>query len=252
MIKTYMIDGAKGGLGKTLLCHVLVDFYMHPETNGLQEQEYPLLLFDADLTNKDFSTYPIRLPSGKLVPCYAIDLSIIEGWQFIERKVNRYLKNNQSARAIIHCPSHSFWLMEQGRYDEIGAIMRRINTLTLWLMNKSPLCILQLQSRQRLLPNNYQQGVILLNLYFGRTADFYYWHHSQFKEDHIHQEGWVEHVIPCLTPQLSDTLSGIPVNLWFELGIQDMNLSFGYHLSLNTFRYQIHKTLLAIDSIPSL
>ncbi|KXW56455.1 hypothetical protein LHV13_03270 [Ferrovum sp. PN-J185] len=248
MLRTYFIDGDKGGIGKTFLCHLLVDFYLYSNQNN-NESEYCLVLFDADLVNKDFSTYPIRRHDGKLIPCFGIDLSIIEGWQFLERKLLRYIKNNQSARAIINCPGNLLNYIKQCDSHEVGAIMTRINMLPLWIFNRSPLCLLNLQERQRLLPLNYKKGVAILNLYFGNQVDFLHWNLSQFRNTHITKGEWIEITLPTLNHEISAEFSGMPIKNWFEYGYNGKQPSMGLKLAFNCFLKQSYKTLSLIESL---
>ncbi|MBU6468867.1 MAG: hypothetical protein KGQ44_06950 [Betaproteobacteria bacterium] len=249
MIKTFFVDSGKGGTGKTLLCHLLVDFYLNHQESGLSNEEYPLVLFDADLSHKDFSTYPIRMNNGKLIPCYLVDLSLIEGWQFIERKVNRFLKNDQQARAIVNCPNHFLSLLQNTDPHEIGALMSRIHTLPLWIMNNSPANIDQLQLRQRLLPKIYQHGIAILNLHHSRSSEFYSWHCSLLREHSVKEDAWIETTLPALNRVLSRTFTGMPINQWLEYGFNGEGLSFGYQLALKTFRYETRQRLIPIESL---
>jgi hypothetical protein len=246
MLKTYFIDGDKGGIGKTLLCHLLVDFYL--QSNRLNEQKnHPLILFDADLVNKDFSTYPIRRHDGKLIPCFVIDLSIIEGWQFLERKLSRHVKNNQSVRAIINCPNNLITCIKQCDPHEVGAIMSRINMLPLWIFNRSPLCLLNLQERQRLLPLNYEQGVAILNLYFGHQNEFLHWNVSQCRHSYVTNGKWIEVTLPCLNQVISGSFGGMQIDNWFEYGYNGTQPSLGLKLAFNCFLNKSRKTLSEIE-----
>ena len=78
MLKTFLVDGDKGGVGKTTVARVIADTFVNAAANGLPACK--VVCLDADHTNPDFCGEGGYMPDTKIHDTGLVNLDEPKNW----------------------------------------------------------------------------------------------------------------------------------------------------------------------------
>jgi hypothetical protein len=242
MIKTYFVDGDKGGVGKSFTARAIADMLMQSERFKLPTTISRLLVVDADESNQDVCG-PGGFPGRESVgTCEVVGkfypISSPEQWVKVGDKVFDIVQQWNDAdegRVVFSLPAGAGLAIAKAA--EVTAVMAALNAVHVWVMGTDAGSVEQLQARISNFPSFYQHGFIIRNLRHGIKEDFTHWERSATRSQ-VLEGGWQEIDLPVLTPSVAVDLSRTPLHIAErdKASTTGKKLGMGSLVSLKTFR----------------
>ena len=242
MIKTYFVDGDKGGVGKSSAARAIADMLMQSERFKLPKTINRLLVVDADESNQDVCGEGGFPPRETVEGCDVIGLfkpiSTPEQWVQVGDKVFETIQDWQESdegRVVFSLPAGAGLAIAKAA--EVTAVMAALNAVHVWVIGTDAGSVEQLQARFSSFPAFYQHGFIIRNLRHGIREDFTHWNKSATRNQAL-ESGWQEIDLPVLTPTVAVDLARTPLHIGErdKASTTGKKLGMGSLVSLKTFR----------------
>ncbi len=242
MIKTYFVDGDKGGVGKSFAARAIADMLMQSERFNLPKTINRLLVVDADESNQDVCGEGGFPPRETVGSCDVMGLfkpiSTPEQWVQVGDKVFDIIQGwaaEDEGRVVFSFPAGAGLAIAKAA--EVTAVMAALNAVHVWVMGTDAGSVEQLQARISNFPSFYQHGFIIRNLRHGIKEDFTHWNKSATREQAA-ESGWQEIDLPVLTPSVAVDLARTPLHIAErdKASTTGKKLGMGSLVSLKTFR----------------
>ena len=215
MIKTYFMDGDKGGVGKSFAARAIADMLMQSERFRLPRPISRLLVVDADESNQDVCGYGGFAPEA--VNDCQVDIMMQgivtpEQWTFVgnevSKKIDKWAEEEEN-RIVFSLPAGAGLAIAQA--SEVTEIMGALNAAHVWVIGTDHESVRQLQERLDRFPKFYERGFVILNMRHGTRDKFSFWDQSATRTQAI-DSGWREIELPVLTPFVASELSRTPLH----------------------------------------
>jgi hypothetical protein len=215
MIKTYFVDGDKGGVGKSFTARTLADMLMQAERFHLPHPAKRLLVVDADGMNQDVCG-PGGFVDERVGNC---DVSTVmrgietpEQWVSVGNEVFGLIQGwpeDEEGRIVFSLPAGAGLAI--ARAGEVTEVMAALNAVHVWVIGTDHESVRQLQDRFNQFPKFYEHGFVVLNMRHGTRDKFAHWGNSETRT-HALASGWREIELPVLTPFVAAELSRTPLH----------------------------------------
>ena len=242
MIKTYFVDGDKGGVGKSFTARAIADMLMQSERFNLLHPVKRLLVVDADESNQDVCGKD-GLDHLEMVNDCQIDgmmrgIETAEQWMIAGNEVAEKIQNwpeDEEGRIVFSLPAGAG--LEIARASEITEIMGALNAVHVWVIGTDYESVRQLQNRLDQFPKFYERGFVILNMRHGTRDKFVHWNKSETRDQAI-DGGWREIELPVLTPFVAAELSRTPLHRaeMDKVTSKGKKLGLGSLVAIKTFR----------------
>jgi hypothetical protein len=241
MLRTYLVDGDKGGVGKSLTTRALVHYHL-----TMAGDVRPILaVFDADMSNPDVcGKEGFSLQNSMLETTQILDLSIEQGWIDLSNALDA-LQNqheDEEIRVIVNMPAQIGSRAFQGAVPIVGEVLRQANAFPIWLLSRVEDAIRTLEERIKAMPTRFESGLILRNLFFGESSKFTRWEHSALRAKllGLGQEGeiqfhWDENCLPEINAGVIDAVGRTPFHVALGQGGGKPLLAHGQRLVLDSW-----------------
>lgn len=237
MLKTFLVDGDKGGIGKTMVSRIIADAYVRQEALGLPKAK--IICLDADHTNPDFAGSGGYKLDDHIFASGLVNLDSPEQWMEMLNTIEQYIELAQAeeVRIIISLPA-TIQRAFIGGSEEIGQAMEILNAVPVWVVGDTQDSVMQLEKRIELMPRRFQHGVVVLNQKFGSRDKFVHWNGSQLQKDIIESGEWIETTIPVLGAATARRLGRTPFHVAeaTRTGFNNEKLGLGDHIAVKSFR----------------
>lgn len=247
MLKTFIIDGDKGGVGKSLAARALVHHYL-----AQPAAERPrIVVLDADLSNPDVcGTGGLKSGNG-IMATAMLDLSNENGWIDFGTRVASIADAAEKTdfRVIVNMPAQIGTRAFDGSIHIVSEVLREANAIPVWLLSRTQESIRALDYRLRNMPARYETGLIVKNLFFGQTEKFGLWAADELQQQLIGEGAWTETELPELNDQLAVMIGRRPFHDVLQDGIDGRNLPFGYRLALESWLKRAGAAMAKIEEI---
>ncbi len=247
MLKTFIIDGDKGGVGKSLAARALVHHYI-----TLPSEVRPrVIVYDADLSNPDVCGKG-GLEAGSGVTATAmIDLSAENGWIDLGTRVAAIAaaaEKNES-RIIINMPAQIGTRAFDGSIHIVSEVLREANAIPVWMLSRTQESLRALNYRLRNMPARYESGMVIKNLFFGAPDKFSLWASDELRAQLVDGGNWIESELPELNDQLTVMIGRRPFHEVLQSGIDGKALPFGYRLALESWLQRSSAAMARVEDI---
>lgn len=188
MDTTYIIGGGKGGVGKSIVSHALIDYV---KSNGKK-----VTIVETDTSNPDVE---LVYEEDTKIQVEYIDLDKKDGWlTFIDilEKTEGTIVVNLASRSNVSVNNYGKILTEV--LPEIKGELR-----TIWVINRQRDSIELLQKYREIIPGKVD---VLMNGYFGDKEKFSLFAGSKTKKD-IGKEGGKTALFPDLADRVTDEMN---------------------------------------------
>jgi hypothetical protein len=253
MLKTFIVDGDKGGVGKSMVTRALVDYYKSAPESGAPGCSVGVV--DGDLGNSDVCGVGGINEERLGGPAEILDLKEIDGWAELANQLERYVGDFEGIeaeyRVVISMPAGVGRAMFDGSKPVVNEIMTTINAVPIWVMNRTIESVNALDKRVADNPHTYRHGLVVKNTFFGPADKFEAWEGSEIKGQ---LRGWLATDFPELYTMANLAVGRTPFWLAGDQGIGDKHrrLGIGEKLALNAWRRAAWKSLAVIERIPCL
>jgi hypothetical protein len=186
MIKSYFVDGDKGGVGKSFVSRCLVDSFINHEVSGMPKIDR-LIVIDADPMNPDVvcdNGYKNETVNHIHVIGLQRPIKSEDDWlNLINELAETQINETDDIRLVFSLPSAA------GLYitESVLSLMALMNPTPIWVMGIDASSTNQLEARVGKSPVFYQNGVVLINLKHGPAKAFEFWDKSKHPQDPL---GW--------------------------------------------------------------
>ena len=237
MLKTFLVDGDKGGIGKTMVSRIITDAYVRHEATRLPAAK--IICLDADRTNPDFAGAGGYGVDEYIFTTGLVNLDDPENWMEMMNMMEPYLEMSQTeaVRIIISLPATIQRAFTTGS-EAIGQAMEMLNAVPVWVVGDTQDSVMQLEKRIELMPRSFQHGVVVLNQKFGARDKFVHWNGSQIQKDIIESGEWIETTIPVLGAATARRLGRTPLHVAeaTRTGFNGEKLGLGDLIAVKSFR----------------
>lgn len=234
MFKTYLIDGDKGGVGKSLATRALVHYFL-----SLPEEQRPVLaVFDADMSNPDVcGTGGLSRNNTELAQAEIIDLSVEYGWISFANALADLTKDtcDEELRIIVNMPAQIGPRAFRGDMPLVSDVLREAHALPVWLLSRTDESIRTLEQRINAMPQRFGTGLALRNLFFGAADKFQRWQASELRKQIVENGNWIEASFPEINDEVISRIGRTPFHVALEEGLDGKSLPYGYRLVLNSW-----------------
>jgi len=240
-LQTYLVDGDKGGVGKSLTTRALAHYFLSREPS-----KRPILaVFDADMSNPDVCGKDgLSTKNSTASLTQIVDLSIEQGWiefaNAVEKLQNDYEDND--IRIVVNMPAQIGSRAFQGTIPIVSELLRETNAFTLWLLSR-PIeeGVRTLEERLKAMPARYHTGQVILNQFFGETKKFVMWDKNPLRakllaDDPNDEFYWNESYLPEINDEVISAIGRTPFHI--ALGKNKDGkpiLSHGFRLTLEAW-----------------
>jgi hypothetical protein len=239
VFKTILVDGDKGGVGKSLATRALVQFYLEQPA----ERRPRLVVFDADHSNPDVCGRDGLKPGDGILSTGLIDLATEAGWIDFAGRLEKI--RDLDCRVIVNMPAQIGSVFD-GRIGLVADVLREARTLPVWVLSRTRESISALEHRLRHMRAQYSTGLAVRNLFFGQADKFVLWETSPVRKALVEDGAWLETELPELNDQLLVMMGRRPLHEVARFGIENQPLPLGYRLALQTW---LRRTLAALSKI---
>jgi len=238
MFRTILVDGDKGGVGKSLATRALVQFYLEQPADSRPR----LVVFDADHSNPDVCGKDGMTAGDGILSTGLIDLATEAGWIDFAGRLEAV--RDLDCRVIVNMPAQIGNVFD-GSIPMVGDVLREAHAVPVWVLSRTQESIRALEHRVSRLPDQYATGLAVRNLFFGDADQFVLWEASQVRH-RLLRSGWLETELPELNDQLLVMMGRRPLHEVVRVGIDHKPLSLGYRLALQTW---LRRALVALSKI---
>lgn len=255
MLKSYFIDGDKGGVGKSLFTRAFIHYYL-----SLPQEKRPgLLLVDADCSNPDVcgkggfkATDTEPLPK-EILWADLFDLSTEDGWIELGDQVGKTLNREpaRELRMIVSLPAQIGTRAFDGSIIVVNELLHNTNAIPVWLLSRTLESLTALEYRCRAMPRRYAIGAAVKNLFFGEADRFDRWDGSALRKSLMREDGtaWIETTMPELNSTLTDQIARRPFHKVYAEGYDGEPLALGAKLALDAWFRTQAKSFAQIEAL---
>ncbi|MHB1528588.1 MAG: hypothetical protein ACYCXT_04010 [Acidiferrobacteraceae bacterium] len=251
-MKTLMVDGDKGGVGKSLVARAIADMYLHAAAAALPHPRYIVGVIDADLSNPDVCGTGGFTPQDGVALATIASLEHAEGWAgFVDQLtgLQSQIQPDEEVRVVVSLPAQITHRAFAGAVPAVGEILQKFGAVPVWVLNRTRESAQALAERHRLMPERYQRGLAVRNLFFGSAPHFVLWEAHPIYRELVVDGGWAEGDLPELYALLSNKIGRTPFGTAYDVGTQGGPLSAGEKLMLNAWRGRCWATLAALERL---
>ena len=250
-LTTYIIDGDKGGVGKSMVARALTHYFVSKPS----ENRPKLAIYDADRSNPDVcGEGGLRAdPSVGIIATGLIDLATETGWIEFAEIVSKLTALGQKSDVvcIVNMPAQIGTTAFDGSIGIVKEVLREANAVPIWLLSRTQESLRALNYRVKRMPSRYQHGLIVKNLFFGSADKFLLWEQDDLYSL-VADKQWIETEIPELNDVLTVKIARRPFHEALHKGIDGEALTLGYQLALKQWLERTNKALEAIEQVSAL
>ncbi len=249
MLKTIIVDGDKGGVGKTTVARAIADAYANASDNGLPSCK--IICLDADHTNPDFCGPGGYKQDNKIHNIGLVNLDEPKSWLELVNALEGVIASaeEEEIRIIISMPAtakRSF-----AGDGEVAQVLNMLNVVPVWVMGRTADSVTQLQARIDSMPRQFAQGVVVTNLFFGTRDKFVIWDSSATKKELIGSNEWSETSLPELSDMIVTKVGRTPYHhaILTGTGAGGQKLGMGDIIGLRAFSTRAGAAMSIIEKI---
>lgn len=240
MIKTYFVDGDKGGVGKSTVARAVVDMLILSKRFALPNID-KIIIVDADPMSDDVcgeGGFVNETVGDTKISAVRFPISAIEHWKEI---IDLLLENelvhadNENVRVVFSLPAGAGLVLMENPF--IFEMMRLLNGVPVWVLGSEDSSVKQLQMRIDAAPRQYLKGFSVRNLKHGTVQSFSHWNNSATKKT-VLDWGWQEIDFPVGMSSVMADLGRTPAHraATTNMGVNGKKLGAGTMLVLNSYR----------------
>lgn len=247
MIKTFIVDGDKGGVGKSTVARFVADSLLNSAKYGNEPFE-ALIVVDADPSNADVcgeGGFTNETFEGTEILAVRHPIREANDWieliNHVEEIESNFIDRGISNIAMVFSlPAAAGLVIVES--PEIAKMMSHFNATQVWVLGNEESSIEALQRRYDAIPMLYENGIAVRNLKHGPIPAFEAWNNSELKNELFNLDNsWVELDFPVLQSAVSIDVGRAPVHqaLKNRIGANGKRLGLGSTITLETFRQTV-------------
>jgi len=250
MLKTFLVDGDKGGVGKTMVSRIITDLYVR---HLAEIPKCRIICIEADHTNPDFAGEGGYRKDDHVFASFLANLDEPDSWLDLANALEPYLEmaQEEETRIIINLPATIQRAFMAAGGETVGQVMEMFNCIPIWALGDTADSVTQLQKRYEVMGRRFEHGVAVVNLKFGLKEKFTHWNGSDIRKEIIDTGEWIESSIPVLSPSIARKLGRTPFHVAEEnrVGADGVKLGLGDLLGVRAFRNYAASMMTCIEKM---
>lgn len=249
MIKTYFVDGDKGGVGKSFTARCLADSFLNYKVTGMPKIDR-LIIVDADPMNPDvvgLNAYKNETVNEIQIIAKEHPIKSEDDWLDVINDLDPVkIDASDNVRIIFSLPSAAGLYINESVMD----MMTLINPILIWVMGIDQSSVKQLSSRLDKSPIFYRSGFVLLNLKHGSQKSFEHWNQSDIKKDLLSGDDyeWQQIELPSMMSRAADLVGSLPFHRIVQEGsLPGSSIAIGTRTVTQSFRGIAGKKLAQLE-----
>ncbi len=199
MLKTFLIDGDKGGVGKTMAARALLSYFYE------KREDVRIAAIDADQSNPDVCGKGGVSRDHRVCMAELVALGEKDGWLDLADRMEILLALKDEVRCVINLPAQigmRAFLAGESLADEYA---ESFNMIPVWVIGPRQESIVALDYRVKNFPTLFRRGAVVRNLHFGGPDEFAAWDASPLRE-RLMASGWIDVALPDMSARLVEIL----------------------------------------------
>lgn len=243
---SYIVDGDKGGVGKSFLARAIADYLIISKTRGR------IAVIDCDPSNAD-----VVCPGGFDDAEKINELEVLgvkspvasqEDWFATVDRATKYAQQGE-IDFVFSLPAGAGLYIDDTVLSMFGLIGP---VKTIWVMGKDQSSVAQLEERVNRAPMFYEKGVVALNEYHGAASrgTFSAWQKSMIHRQIVRADGWHEIYVPALNAFVTRSINTMPLHRAVALSEKNElspTIKIGIEAFRRAFRVQLTSALEKLD-----
>lgn len=233
----FIIDGDKGGVGKSFVARVVADYLIDTTPGG------KLVVVDCDPSNADVvggnGFYEHEVVGETEVIGMLSPVQDQEGWFNTVDKATQL--SSSDTNFVFSLPAAAGLYID----DAVLSMFELVAPVqTVWVMGKDASSVDQLNERINRAPAFYERGLIALNEHHGPLSrgTFDLWLGDPLRQGIVGPDGWSEITVPGLNPFVTKLIGNMPFHRAVALsggGKLSPTIKVGIDVFRRTFRHQM-------------
>lgn len=244
MLRTYFIDGDKGGVGKSTVARAVCDMLIQSE-RFMRPAIGRLIVVDADPSNQDVcgpGGYSDETIGKTVVQALSRPIRTGEDWKAVIDELAERIdlrgipgEGEDKTRIVFSLPAGAgLILLENPVVLEMIALF---NGVPIWVLGNEEASVTQLQARLNVAPLQYEHGYVIRNLKHGTAQSFAIWNNSETRKA-VTDWGWKEIDLPVFMPSVAADICHTPAHRAHvaQTGMNGKKLGVGTMMVLDGWR----------------
>lgn len=255
MIRSYFVDGDKGGVGKSTVARYVADMLINAESNGVEKVDR-LFIVDADPSNADVcgpGGFVDEEVNGTKIRAITHQIRVGQDWVDLINKLEDEIgdPDQDNIRVVFSLPAAAGLIILESQ--DIAEMMSYLNGVPVWVLGSEESSVDALERRVTILPSAYATGFVIRNLKHGTADNFRNWNDSKLKKKMFGKSGfeWKEIDFLVQHANVMLDLGRTPIHkaVSVRTGADGKRLGLGTHISLKTFRSTMGRRLAALEQV---
>lgn len=211
MIRTYFVDGDKGGVGKSMVARAVADMLLQTKCLLMPVVDN-LFIVDADPANADVcgaDGFKNEMVGETNIIAIRHPIRYVDDWYSLLNKLEElgvadYEGNN---RMVFSLPAAAGLVLAEN--PAVLEMMEIFNGFPVWVLGNERSSVEQLDKRIEAAQFNYARGFVVRNLKHGVADSFSYWNNSVVRKN-VLGWGWQEIDFPVLATSIAVEIGSVP------------------------------------------
>lgn len=253
MIKTYFVDGDKGGVGKSFVARCVADMLLNNEKYGHAKVDQ-LIVVDADPANPDVcgpgGFVSEEMNGTQIIPLNCPIRSEADWINAIDR-IHAAIKSDTDAnvRVVFSLPAAAGLVIKENA--TVVEMMRFLDGVPVWVMSNDESSTRQLAERVDAFPMRYEAGFVVRNLRHGIADSFLAWNESDVRKRLLTDTSgfdWIELDLPVLNSLVVGKISMLPLHRAAERALNPASgIGAGSRIVIDTYRAAAGNVLKVLE-----
>ena len=254
MIRSYFVDGDKGGVGKSTVARMVADMLISAEANGIDPVDR-LFIIDADPSNPDVcgsGGYVDEDFDRTRITAIEHPIRVAQDWINLINQLDEKIgiADQDNVRIVFSLPSAAGLIILEN--NDIAEMMEVFNGVSVWVLGNDKSSVEALEKRVHGLPSSYEKGFAIRNLRHGNADTFRFWNDSTLRHKLTGKNTgfrWQEIDFLVLHTNVMLDLGKTPLHqaATTRTGAEGKRLGLGTHISLKTHRATMGRRLALME-----
>lgn len=252
MLKTYFVDGDKGGVGKSFVSRCVVDMLLNSEKYG-HDHIGQIIVVDADPANPDvcgpggFVSESIN--DTQILP-FNCPIRSESDWISAIDAVHNAVRPDANARVVFSLPAAAGLVIRENA--TVIEMMQFLEGVPVWVLSNDESSVKQLADRVEAFPLRYSHGFVIRNLKHGVGDSFHSWNESMIRRKLLlGQDGYNWNCIdlPVLNSVVVGKIGMLPLHRAAEKALSPAGgIGAGSRIVIDTYRAAAGNALKLLET----
>lgn len=254
MLKTFFVDGDKGGVGKSTVARAIIDMLIQAKRFGFPAVD-TIIVVDADPMNADVcgtGGYTNEVVGNTEIVAIRFPIAVFDDWKeaidMLFDALNKYDYENKNVRVVFSLPAAAGLVLLEN--PDVFSLISILNGIPVWVLGNEESSVEQLKRRIEVAPLQYALGFAVRNLKHGPIKSFDCWNNSEVRKT-VLDWGWQEIDFPICMASVINDIGGTPAHrvVALKTGLNGKPLGPGTRIVYEGYRSSANNRLSLMERI---